>query len=272
MVIVLFAILSFLGAAVYGFAAQITPAQLWQCALIFVLGVPALTVLYVLSAAAVSLFVDPSWPRKAQNPLCRGYIAHGGEICCFYAGVRTHVRGMEKLPKDQRFLLVANHRSLFDPLVLFAVLKQYNLAFISKPSNLKLPVVGRIAAGDCFLPINRENDREALRTILAAVDYLKRDLCSICIYPEGTRSKTRDMLPFHSGSFKIAQRADVPLVIAAVSGTEQIKKRFPRPTEVYIDILELVSAEQVKAMKTAELSDHARELIAQALAEREGRS
>ena len=273
MLMSIIAILSFLAAAVYGFAAALPAAQFWKCALIFVLGVPVLTALYVLFAALVSLFVDTTVPRKKQSAVCRGFASGGGDICCFYARVRTHVSGAEKLPENERFLLVANHRSGFDPLTLLHSLKSANLAFISKPSNMKLPVVGRIAYGDCFLPIDRENDREALKTILCAADYLKRGLCSICIYPEGTRSKTRELLPFHHGSFKIAQRAGAPLVIAAVSGTDLVKKNFPlRPTDVYIDILEVIPAEETHAMTTAALSERARGAIAAALEKREGKA
>ena len=273
MLIGLFAILSFLAAAAYGVLAHVGAAELWKCALIFVLGVPALTVLYVLFAAVVSLFIDTKWPREKQNPLCRSIISGGGEICCFYCGVRVHVNGKEKLPTDGRFLLVANHRSLFDPLAIFHALRAYNIAFISKPSNMKLPVLGRIAAGDCFLPIDRENDREALKTILCAADYLKRDLCSICIYPEGTRSKTRQMLPFHHGSFKIAQRAHVPLVIAAISGTDMVKKNIlRRRTDVYIDVLACIPAGEVQAETTAALSNRAYAAIAGALEKREGKA
>ena len=267
------AILSFLGAVAYGLLAKLTPAELWKCALAFALAFLALSALFVLCAAVVSLFIDTSWPRKKQNPLCRFFVRYGGELGCFYCGVRVHVSGTEKLPKDERFLLVANHRSLFDPLSIFHALGAYNIAFISKPSNLRIPVLGRLALGDCFLPIDRENDREALKSILCAADYLKRDLCSICIYPEGTRSKTRQMLPFHHGSFKIAQRAHVPLVIAAVSGTDMVKKNaLRRFTDVYIDILELIPAEEVRAQTTAELSDHAYAAIAEALEKREGKA
>ena len=187
--------------------------------------------------------------------------------------MRVHVNGKEKLPTDGRFLLVANHRSLFDPLAIFHALRAYNIAFISNPSNMKLPVLGRIAAGDCFLPIDRENDREALKTILCAADYLKRDLCSICIYPEGTRSKTRQMLPFHHGSFKIAQRAHVPLVIAAISGTDMVKKNIlRRRTDVYIDVLACIPAGEVQAETTAALSNRAYAAIAGALEKREGKA
>ena len=271
MLMSIIAILSLIASVVYGLAAAFPPAELWKCPLAFALAFLGFSALYVASAAVVSLFVDRSWPRKKQNPLCRGYIARGGELCCFYCGVRTHLCGAEKLPQGERFLFVANHRSLFDPLALFHALRAYNLAYISKPSNMKLPVLGPIAAGACFLPIDRENDREALKTILCAADYLKRDLCSICIFPEGTRSKSRALLPFHHGSFKIAQRAHAPLVIAAVSGTDMVKKNIlRRPTDVYIDILEVVPADEVRAETTAALSDHARALIAAALEKREG--
>ena len=273
MLIGIFAILSFLAAAAYGVFAHVAAAELWKCALIFVLGVPALTVLFVLSAAVVSLFIKPDWPREKQTRLCRAYVAGAGDICCFYCGVRTHVSGLEKLPGGERFLLVANHRSLFDPLVLFHALRRYNLAYISKPSNMRLPVLGRLAAGACFLPIDRENNREALKTILMAADYLKRGVCNMGIYPEGTRSKTREMLPFHHGSFKIAQRGHTALVIASISGTDKAKKFFfLRPSDVYIDILEVIPADEARTMKTAELSDRAREIIAEALEKREGKA
>ena len=74
------------------------------------------------------------------------------------------------------------------------------------------------------------------------------------------------MLPFHAGSFKIAQRAGVPLVIACLSGTERIHRNFPwRPTAVTLTILEVLPAEQVKAMSTQELSAHSCERMERAL-------
>ena len=118
------------------------------------------------------------------------------------------------------------------------------------------------------MPINRENDREALKSILQAVDYLKRDLCSIAVYPEGTRTKTGRLLPFHAGTFKIAQKAKVPVVVAAIQGTENVRKNFPfRRTDVKLDILELIPAEEVTATNTQELSARCRNRIAEHLGE-----
>ena len=86
------------------------------------------------------------------------------------------------------------------------------------------------------------------------------------IYPEGTRSKDGKMLPFRAGAFKIAQKANVPLVIASISGTDKIKRRCPlRSTRVNLNILEVIPAEKVKALSTAELSEYAHGIMENSL-------
>ena len=102
---------------------------------------------------------------------------------------------------------------------------------------------------------------------MQAADYIKRDVCSIGIYPEGTRSRDGVLLPFHAGSFKIAQKANVPLAVACIRGSENITKNaLRRVTDVYLDILELIPAERVKEMTTHELADYSRGLIKRHLA------
>ena len=212
--------------------------------------------LYVLLFFLLSLPVDRTKPIEKQNPHGRRGVALACDFLCRYGGLRPRAEGTEKLPKDSRFLLVSNHKSLFDPIAALAVLKDWNVTFVSKPSNLRIPLVGTVLYAAGFLAIDRENDRNALKTILTAADYLKRDLCSIGIYPEGTRSRQPGMLPFHPGSFKIAQRAGVPLVIACTLGTEGLAGRLlRRGKRVTIRILEVLPPEQVKAMSTRELAE-----------------
>ena len=70
----------------------------------------------------------------------------------------------------------------------------------------------------------------------------------MCIYPEGTRSHGTAMLPFHSGSFKIAQKAGVPLVIASIEGTENVAKNvLRRPTREKTNTLADHSVETIQA-------------------------
>lgn len=238
----------------------------WKTALLFAGCFLALNLFYLLVAWVASWFVNPSKPLARQSGLCRSACVYASLLVTGYCWVRTHVRGMEKLPEAGRFLLVCNHRSMFDPIVLTRALRRFNISFVSKPANMNMPVLGRIGYGAGCLAIDRENDRKALTTILTAADYLKRGLCSMAIYPEGTRSKTGKLLPFHAGSFKIAQKANVPLIISSVSGTEKVGKNvLRRPTDVYLDILEVIPAEKVKAMSTRELAEYSSRLIAENL-------
>ena len=211
------------------------------------------------------------WPIEKQSPFCRWGCVGIAHMLCTYAGIFPKLEGVEKLPKDSRFLYICNHRSSFDPLLAAYVFSRYNLSFISKPSNMNIIVVGKLSQGAGYLPIDREDNREALKTINTAADYLKKDMCSMAVYPEGTRCKDPDvtpMLPFHAGSFKIAQKAGVPVVVASVRYQHpDVKKHLFRPNRCYMKILDVIPAEQVKAMKTQELADLSSTMIRDSLRE-----
>ena len=169
--------------------------------------------------------------------------------------VKIHVTGLEKVPTDTEYLFVSNHRSNFDPMVQWWVLRRWRLAFVSKPSNMRKFVIGPFVRRCCFLPIDRENARNALTTINAAADLIRAHTCSFAIYPEGTRSKSGELLPWHAGSLKIAQKTNVPIVVATIEGTERIAHNVPwRRTHVYLRIREVIPAETVKATKTNDLT------------------
>lgn len=261
--LIAFLIISLIVTLVY---LHFTSLVIWKGILLFAGCFLALNLLFVLFWAIISVFVPTGKPITKQSGICRLGCISVSSLACGYALVRYHLSGTEKLPKDSRFLFVCNHRSGFDPLVTMSILKDYNISFISKPSNMRIPVLGRISYGAGFLPIDRENSRNALGTILTACRYLENGLCSIGIYPEGTRSKTKELLPFHAGSFKIAQRAHVPLVIASIRGSERaLKNLFIRPTDVYLDIIEVLDAETVASMSSNQLAEHSRKLISENL-------
>ena len=224
-------------------------------------------ILYILWAFSTSLLVkDTDKPIEKEIPVCRFAAVSVFSLVISYLGLKVTVHGMEKLPKEGRFLLVCNHRSGFDPVVLMNRLYKYQLSCIAKPSVMDLPCIGKVAYGIGCLSIDRENDRNALKTILTAANYLKQDVCNICIFPEGTRSRSGEMLPFQAGSFKIAQRANAPVAVVSIRGTEQIMKNVPlRRTEVVVDIIELIDAERVKASNTQELAEYSQRLIAESL-------
>ena len=235
--------------------------------LTFVLAFALLHLLFLAVARLLTGRVDQTKPLERRVPAAIRAGRAVGDFLGVYGGVRLHVSGEEKLPAG-RFFLVCNHRSLFDPLLMLGRLPHWDMAFVSKPENLHIPLVGDLAYALGVVGIDRENDRAALKAILQTADYMKRDLCSMGIYPEGTRNRhpEQGLLPFHAGSFKAAQRANVPLVICCIRGTEKIMHRLLRRNDVYLDVLEVIPAAEVRAASTGELAERARGLIEGCLA------
>lgn len=220
--------------------------------LLYILGVLlALLLLYILFLGICCLFIDPDKAYEKNSPFYRFLLDSATAAAMKLLRIRVHVSGIEKIPKDTKVLFVSNHRSNFDPIITWYILKKWKIAFVSKPSNFKIPFFGRIIRKCCFMPIDRENPRNAIVTINKAAKLLKKQEVSIGIYPEGTRSKNGQLLPFHNGVFKIAQKAEAAIVVLCVTGTEKISKRTPfRRTDVYLDVLEVFSAQGIKETKT----------------------
>ena len=231
--------------------------------LFYILGaILGLLLLYILFLGVCALFVDPKKEYEKNSTFYRFLLDSATAAAMKLLRIRVRVTGMEKVPKDAKVLFVSNHRSNFDPIVTWYAFRKWKIAFVSKPSNFKIPFFGRIIRKCCFMAIDREDPRNAISTIHKAADLLGKQVVSVGIYPEGTRSKTCALLPFHNGVFKIAQKAEVPIVVLCVSGTEKIAKRTPfRPTDVYLDVLEVFPGENIKETKTQMIGTAVRRLI-----------
>lgn len=217
------------------------------------------------------LFVRLDEPRDKPSKFWQWHLHAVAELLQFYARVDLETSGRELIPKDTRYLMVANHRSLVDPVVTVIELADEELVYVSKPGNYKIPLLGKVMHLCGCLSMDRENNRQALQTIKQATDFIDRDLTSVVIYPEGTRCRKNELLPFHAGSFKIAQRANVPVVVAALRNTDRVIHNFPlRRTKVYLDILGVIDRDYVKTHKTKEVALIAQQMIQDKLdAERE---
>lgn len=179
--------------------------------------------------------------------------------------VKIDFRGMEKFPKEP-FVLVSNHISSFDPVVVLAKVRGRKIAFVSKPSNFKIPVAGAYVHQAGFLAIDRENAMRAMRTIKRASELVVSEQMIMGIYPEGTRSKTGELLEFKEGAFLLAKRANAPIVVITTKGTNNISKdKIFKTTKVELEVIEIIDKETVKDLKLNELSAHVRESIANAL-------
>lgn len=168
--------------------------------------------------------------------------------------VKTTVTGLEKLPEGQRFLLASNHRSNFDPLITWNELRKYDLAFISKPENFSVPFFGKIIQKCCFMSIDRRDSEKANVTKERAARLMKSGEVSVAVYPEGTRSKTGELLPFHNGLFNMAKEADVPIAVMTLKGTADIKNNYPwHRSRVALDIVDIIPVETVRQLTPHDL-------------------
>ena len=233
--------------------------------LICIGGVVGLVLFFVILGFVLGLFTGHKEEYNTDSKFYRFVLNSMTGLVLFFTRAKIKVKGLE-LPKEGRFLIVGNHRSNWDPIIAWFKFRKHNISYVSKPSNFKVPCYGRVVRRCCFLPIDRNSARNSVRTFDKVAELIKNDVVSFGIYPEGTRSKTLKLLRFHNGVFKIAQKANVPIVVVCTTGTENIKKNFPlRRTKVTLDVIEILPAERVTAMTTAQIGEEVRQKLGEAL-------
>ena len=238
------------------------------------LGFVGCFVLCLLVCLAVLLITekctDPEGVFESDDPYIRGIIRWYAPAVFRLLGCRIETSGTEKLPADGRFLLVSNHLADLDPGIFFTVFPNDQLSFIAKKEVQDMPIVGRIMRRILCQFVDRENDREALKTILRCISILKEDKANVAVFPEGKKSTDRYLLHrFRPGVFKMAQKAKVPIVVCTLSGTQHIlpnAKKF-RPTQVRLNLVEVIPAGELVGITTVDIAHRVHALMAADLGE-----
>ena len=211
--------------------------------------------------------VDLDVPQKEDDPFFRKLTYLITEAAITIVQARVHTRGMELTPKDGRFLLVCNHLDNMDPVVLLHYFRKSQLAFISKRENSSMFIVGKLMHKLLCQLVNRENDREALKTILNCVDILKQDKASVAVFPEGYVSRDGLLQKFRGGVFKIAQKAGVPIVVCTLQNTQYVFHNAKRlkPTHVELHVLGVIPPEQIKGIPALQVAERVHAMMAEDL-------
>ena len=231
-----------------------------QGLLFFVGAFLGLLLLHVLVLALASLFVDKKNPNPKFFPFYRKLIILSVGPMLQAGRVRVELVGAEKLPASG-FLLVGNHRSDFDPITAMWALRKRGLTFVTKKENVDIPVGGRIIVGSGCLSLDRSDDKQGLMVIRQAVRRIRAG-DAIGIYPEGTRSKTGELLPFRVGCFKAAQWAKCPLVVLKVENSELVEKNFlRRKTTVRLTIKAVLPYDEIADVDTAMVGERVRNIL-----------
>ena len=244
---------------------------LWRVPLIAVGCFLALVLLFLLVVYISTLFVDMRKKQDKPSSYFRFLLNQFSVVTLTFAGVHVHTSGLDKVPRGSRFMLVCNHRFFIDPLIFYYAMPWADLAFIAKKEAFKIPIVSQVMHQVLCLPIDRDNDREALKTILKAIELLKQNKASIAVFPEGGTNRTGEMLlPFRNGAFKIAQKAQVPIVVCALTNSGAIKKNmFRRRTDVYLDVIDVLQPDDFCAEKTPEIGEQTRKIMASGITARQ---
>lgn len=224
------------------------------------LAVGAFLYLYYLSKK-----VDQDVPQEKDDPKYRRVVDLYLEAIVPIVRIHIQTSGMEKVPKDGRFLLVCNHCSNLDPIILMRCFPKQQLAFISKKENRDMFIVGPLMHKLLGQLINRENDREALKTILRCIQILKEDQASVAVFPEGgILSKDGKLHTFRPGVFKIAQKAKVPIVVCTLHNTLPVipNMKHLRRSDVQMNLLEVIPAEELQGVTTVDIAKRVHGIMA----------
>ncbi len=221
---------------------------------------------YLLVLFIISLFINQNKPCESPSRFFLVNVYLIIELVLTVLRAKINYCGVDKIPTDRKFLLVSNHRSMVDAIIMVDLVKNFPVSFISKPENFKLPFIGPVMHKCMYLAIDRENPRNAMRTIHRATDFVKNDIASVMVYPEGTRSKTCELLEFKDGVFYIAKKAKCPVVVVTTDNADMVFKNFPfKSTKVNVDVLAVIEPESFEDKTTHQISDEVRSMMLERL-------
>lgn len=169
--------------------------------LYLILTIPVLLVEWIIGK------INPGLKDRSSKAL----VSWGFRCIVRLAGTDLIVRGRENIPTDTAVLYVGNHRSYFDIVLTLSLFPRVT-GYVAKVEMKTWPLLNLWMKNIHCLFLDRKNIKEGLKTILEGAEQVKNGI-SLCIFPEGTRNKVSDtFLPFHDGSFKIAERGGVPVI------------------------------------------------------------
>lgn len=228
-----------------------------------------ITITYVVIMLTVSLpfllvdYIVGLFSMQARDKFTMFIVHTAFKPILFFAGVKLHITGFDKIPKDQNILYIGNHRSFFDVITTYALFPRIT-CFIAKKEFRKVPVLSwwMLLLHNLFL--DRKDVKQGLKVILTAIDYVKNGI-DVVIFPEGTRNKTQeDMLEFHEGSFKIADKSGCPIIPITMYNMSAIfEDHFPKvfSQHVFIDFGDPIYPNELSKEDRKHLGEYTRNIM-----------
>ncbi len=174
--------------------------------------------------------------------------------------------GKENIPKDGPVLFVANHQGYADILDILYALENIQVSFVAKKEFENFPYLGKAIRITNGIFLERGNSKEAIKALREGVEILKNGY-SLVIFPEGTRSKEKEMGTFKSGSLKFAQKAKVPIVPITINGPYNLfeKNGYITPVKQTLIFHEIIHYEKMDRKEQATMMPVLEDIIRKGL-------
>jgi 1-acyl-sn-glycerol-3-phosphate acyltransferase len=180
---------------------------------------------------------------------------------------KLHLEGRKKIPWKRPVVMVANHRSLIDILALYKIRRPFK--WTSKDENFRLPFIGMVLSLTNSIRIKRESFRSGMQFLSQAEDEIGKG-SSILLFPEGTRSLTREMRPFKEGAFLLAKKTGCGVIPIVHTGSEKTFDRgswaLKGKAPIYIRVLDEIPVTEVERLDVNDLMMLTRERMEEGLA------
>lgn len=175
---------------------------------------------------------------------------------------RVKIKGLENFDKTKTYILLINHRSLYD--ITLVNLLPINMRWVAKWELYKTPILGQLLFFKDDIMVKRGDPESTKKMMLKCLNYLKNGI-SVSMFPEGTRSKNGCVDEFKEGAFIVAKRARVPILPIVVQGTWEAENKgrmgLLNPNTFTMNILPEIPVETIKEMGIKELCTYSHDMI-----------
>ncbi|MCX7982278.1 MAG: 1-acyl-sn-glycerol-3-phosphate acyltransferase [Syntrophales bacterium] len=193
---------------------------------------------------------------------------------CFWASLytwmvpawRIRIEGREHIRKGATYVVVANHQSHLDVLVLFRLF--FHFKWVSKVEIFRIPFIGWNMILNKYVKIKR-GDAESVEQMMAACERHLEEGSSVLLFPEGTRSPDGEIKKFKLGAFRLALRKRVSILPIIISGTHKAlpkyKIDYTGVHRIYVKIFEEIPYSMFEKMSPEELAHTVRSFMVKKL-------